>query len=75
MLLDLTIPGSMGGLEALTNLRQWGATATVVAMTGYSDLTEASLKEMGFQGLLAKPFSTEELLRLMNKLLPSPDRE
>jgi PAS domain S-box-containing protein len=75
MLLDLTIPGSMGGLETLTNLRQWGATATVVAMTGYSDLTEASLKEMGFQGLLAKPFSTEELLRLMNKLLPSPDRE
>lgn len=69
-LLDLTVPGGMGGIETLANLRKKGSTATVAAMTGYSDLTDASLREMGFQGLLAKPFSTEELLRLLNKLLP-----
>jgi len=68
-LLDLTIPGGMGGLETARRLKKTGSTAVLVAMSGYSEEAgKANLDEEGFGGILFKPFSSKELSNHLSRL-------
>jgi PAS domain S-box-containing protein len=56
-LLDLSIPGAMGGLEAGTAIKKIDPEIRVVAMSGYSeDPVIAHPEKYGFDGSITKPY-------------------
>ena len=70
VIMDLTIPGGMGGKDAVKKLREFDPEARVIVFSGYSnDPILANYKEYGFDGVLKKPFSTKELTCVINKVL------
>ncbi|NTV13871.1 MAG: PAS domain S-box protein [Desulfobulbaceae bacterium] len=61
-LVDLTIPGGMGGREVIETLRALDPSVRAVAFSGYSnDPVVASFQDYGFAAVVAKPFRVEEL--------------
>jgi DNA-binding NtrC family response regulator len=66
VLLDLKMPG-MGGMEALRRIRDSGASAEVVVLTGHPDVNTAiEAMKLGAYDYLTKPFKlaeVEEVLR------------
>lgn len=67
---DLTIPGGMGGLEMVRQLKAEGAKSIFVAMSGYSSDGESPEFEGVFDGRLGKPFTVQEVTELLARLLP-----
>ncbi len=66
MFFDLTIPGAMGGCEAVKYIRKLDKTMPVFVCSGYaSDDIMANPKPYGFTASLNKPFSREELTSLL----------
>ncbi len=69
VLMDLTIPGGMGGKETVTKIKEFDENAKVIVFSGYSnDPILSNFKEYGFDGVLKKPFSTDELLSLIQNI-------
>ncbi len=70
IIMDLTIPGGMGGKEAITELRRLDKDIKVIVASGYSnDSVMASYKEYGFDAYITKPFKIEDLGNLINNVL------
>ena len=67
VVLDLTLPGMMGG-EVLDRLRQTDPQIAVVAMTGDPDRAKGIL-ERGAVAYLAKPFNLATLRQVLGRLL------
>ncbi len=66
MILDLTVPGGMGGREALTEIRIIDPALPVFVASGYADdPVMASPAAYGFTDSICKPFSRAELVRLL----------
>lgn len=62
VILDLTVPGKMGGLEALGKLSLIDPDVKVLVASGYANNpVMANYKEYGFSGVIPKPFKVEEL--------------
>jgi PAS domain S-box-containing protein len=62
VILDLTIPGGMGGVEAAQKIIEIDPDATLVVSSGYSqESVMADLAEYGFVGAVMKPYSMEDL--------------
>lgn len=62
VIMDLTIPGGMGGKEAMEHLLQYDPEIVAIVSSGYAnDPIMANYKDHGFTGLLTKPFSLKEL--------------
>ncbi len=60
--MDLTIPGGMGGKEAVREILKLNPDARVIVASGYSnDPIMANYKEYGFTASLAKPFDLKTL--------------
>jgi signal transduction histidine kinase/ActR/RegA family two-component response regulator len=69
VIMDLTIPGGMGGKETVVKLREFDNDATVIVFSGYSnDPILTNYSEYGFDGVLKKPFSTDELMHLIKNV-------
>lgn len=63
VIMDLTIPGGMGGKEAIKMLKEIDPHARAIVYTGYtSDPILSDYSKYGFSGALKKPFSLKELL-------------
>ena len=61
VLMDLKMPG-IGGLEALRRVRESGASAEVVVLTGHPDVTTAiEAMKLGAYDYLTKPFKLAEV--------------
>ena len=72
MIFDLTIPGAMGGKEAIVEIRKLSETMPVFVASGYADdPVMANPRLYGFTGSIAKPFTSGELSLLLNQHLPS----
>ena len=72
VIMDLTIPGGMGGEEAIRHLLKIDPTIKAVVSSGYSDSSVlANYKEYGFKGVINKPYTIEELSKELNKVLSS----
>jgi PAS domain S-box-containing protein len=79
-ILDLTIPGGMGGRDAVKKLREKYPVLPVFASSGFSeDPVMASPGQFGFTASICKPYRKFELATLLNSffgesgtLLPSP---
>lgn len=70
VMLDLTVPGGMGGREAAARMRLLDTDTPIFVFSGYADdPVMASPRQYGFNDSLAKPFSFEDLARLLSKHL------
>jgi CheY-like chemotaxis protein len=70
VIMDLTIPGEMGGKETIGPLLHLDPGAKVIVSSGYSnDDVLANFGTYGFRGRLAKPFTREDLARAINAVL------
>lgn len=66
---DLTIPGGMGGLEAIRIIREQGLPFKAIVISGYSnDPVMSDYKNYGFDAYIAKPFTSEDLLAVVKKV-------
>ena len=69
-ILDLTVPGGMGGEEAVQELCTLDPTARVIVSSGYADsATMAGYREAGFRALLPKPYRMDYLRQTLRQVL------
>lgn len=70
VIMDLTIPGGMGGKEAVSRLVEIDPEVKAVVASGYStDPVMADYKKYGFRGVVIKPYSIEDLSKMLHKVL------
>lgn len=70
VILDLTIRGGMGGLEAFSSMRVVHPGIKGIVSSGYSsDPVMSNYREYGFSGVLKKPYMFNELSSLLKSLL------
>jgi signal transduction histidine kinase/ActR/RegA family two-component response regulator len=63
VILDLTIPGGLGGRATIAGLRALDANVRAIVSSGYSDTHEAaSYEEQGFVASLQKPYTRDDLI-------------
>ncbi|NPB09442.1 MAG: PAS domain S-box protein [Thermodesulfobacteria bacterium] len=68
-ILDLTIPGSLGGLEVLPLLKEADPELKTILASGYANQAPEEYRGHGFDAVLKKPFTIEELLTTMKRVL------
>ncbi len=69
ILLDLKMPGE-DGLSVLAKIKDLDPEATVVMITGYGSIeTAVKAIKLGAFDFIAKPFTPEELLKLVNRVM------
>lgn len=70
VILDLTVPGGMGGKETISKLLQIDPFVKVIVSSGYSnDPVLANYREYGFLEKLAKPYTVQDMEIVMDRLL------
>jgi PAS domain S-box-containing protein len=70
VILDLTVPGGMGGLETVKNLLRMDPTAKVIVSSGYSnDGIMADYKVHGFSDVVPKPYNLKQFGDAVGRLL------
>ena len=70
VLLDLTVPDGMGGIETLEQLRALDPTVAAVVCSGYETASELShFRELGFRAALPKPVDVERLDEVLREVL------
>ncbi len=70
VIMDLTIPGGMGGKEAIKELLKIDPDVRAIVSSGYSnDPIMADFKRHGFRGVVAKPYEVRELVKTLNRVL------
>ena len=74
VILDLTIPGGMGGKEAMDLIRTIDPAVPAIVSSGYSsDPVLADFRSYGFQAMVAKPYEISQLTGAVKQLLtPHP---
>ncbi|MEO6002869.1 MAG: ATP-binding protein [Opitutus sp.] len=70
VILDLTIPGGMGGREAMELIRKLDLDVPAIVSSGYSsDPVLSNFGVYGFQAMVPKPYDVTELAQVINRLL------
>ena len=70
VILDLTIPGGMGGEEAIRKLREIDPEVKAIVSSGYSnDPVMAEYDKYGFREMVAKPYEMQELSKKLHKVM------
>ncbi len=70
VIVDLTVPGGMGGEETAGALRRLDPAARVLVTSGYFDNPVlANFRDHGFAGVLVKPFHVAELASALDRIL------
>jgi PAS domain S-box-containing protein len=70
VILDQTIPGGVGGAEALKLLRELDPHLRAIATSGYTEAdTMSRFQDFGFSGVLKKPFRIQDLARVLQEIL------
>ena len=70
VIMDLTIPGGMGGTEASRRILGMYPEARLVVSSGYSaDPVMSNHAAYGFRGALPKPYRVEELRQVLEEVL------
>jgi two-component system, cell cycle sensor histidine kinase and response regulator CckA len=72
VILDLTLPGGMGGKEALKRLIEIDPTVNAIVSSGYAtDATMSRYQDFGFRGVIAKPYEAAELAKTVHDVISS----
>lgn len=70
VILDLTVPGGMGGGETIKGLRQIDSGVKAIVSSGYSnDKIMAEYEQWGFRGVLPKPYGIRDLSEVLNRVI------
>jgi PAS domain S-box-containing protein len=70
VILDLTVPGGMGGKEAVKQLLALDPKVKAIVSSGYStDPAMASFKEFGFKGCVNKPYRLAEMAKVLHQVV------
>lgn len=70
VIMDLTIPGGMGGREAAEKILALDKHARLIVSSGYSnDHVMSDYKNYGFSGVVAKPYNVEGLMTVLTEVL------
>jgi PAS domain S-box-containing protein len=70
VILDLTVPGGMGGSETVQRLREIDPHVKAIVSSGYSqDTVMSDFEQHGFAGVVPKPFKIAELSEAMHNAM------
>jgi len=70
VVIDLTIPEGMGGIETVIRLKEIDPDVRAIATTGhFQDCLTDEYKNYGFLEILPKPFTLKELLEVINRVM------
>ncbi len=70
LILDLTVPGGMGGKETIKILKKINSEVKVIVSSGYSnDPIMSNYIDYGFSGTLIKPYDIDDLNNTVNHLI------
>ena len=70
ILMDITVPGGMGGKEAIQEILKIDPDVKAVVSSGYAkDPIMSNYKEYGFIGVVPKPYNVEEISRELHRVL------
>jgi CheY-like chemotaxis protein len=70
LIMDLTIPGGMGGEEAIRQLLEIDPNVKAIVSSGYStDAVMSDFKQYGFSGVITKPYTVAALSEAINKVI------
>jgi two-component system, cell cycle sensor histidine kinase and response regulator CckA len=70
VILDLTIPGGMGGKETMKELLKVDPHVKVIVSSGYSsDPIMSDFQQYGFRNVMAKPYNIEDLEEVIERVI------
>ncbi|MDI6852043.1 MAG: PAS domain S-box protein [Deltaproteobacteria bacterium] len=70
VIMDLTIPGGMGGKEAIQKLRQLNPETRAIVSSGYADdPIMTHYKKYGFSGVIKKPYRVNTFSKELRRVL------
>ena len=70
VIMDLTVPGEMGGQEAVVHIRKLDKDARVIVSSGYTnDHVLANYREYDFDDVLIKPYRIDNLEEVLTRVL------
>ncbi|MHA1342064.1 MAG: PAS domain S-box protein [Promethearchaeota archaeon] len=70
IIMDLTIRGGMGGKETISAIKKIDKNIKVIVSSGYSnDVIIKNYQDYGFDDVLNKPFTMEEIKKIIKKYL------
>ena len=76
VILDLTIPGGMGGKEAVSKILSLDPTAAAIVSSGYSnDQVISEYRRYGFRGAVCKPYRLQELSAILHEVLVEKSKD
>jgi len=75
VILDLTIPGSIGGKETIKELLSIDPGVRAIVSSAYfDDPIMSEFEKYGFKGALIKPYKMSDLIKTVQKLLGAPEK-
>jgi signal transduction histidine kinase/ActR/RegA family two-component response regulator len=70
VILDMTVSGGMGGLEAADKLKELDPSLKLIVSSGYSDAPVMShFAEYGFDAVIVKPWTVKEMSEVLRRVL------
>lgn len=70
VIIDLTIPGGMGGMEAFERIREIDPNVRAIVSSGYSnDPVMSDFRKYGFVGVLAKPYTSDTVYKQLQSIM------
>ncbi|NIA08594.1 MAG: PAS domain S-box protein [Nitrospiraceae bacterium] len=75
VIMDLTIPGGMGGKEAIKRLLEIDPQVKAIVSSGYSnDPIMSDFKSYGFAGVIAKPYRMKDVIEVIHRVSSETDK-
>ncbi len=73
IIMDLTIPGGMGGRETMAQILTLDPHAKAIVASGYAnDPIMADFRQYGFSGCMAKPYQADTLHAILRDVIGGP---
>jgi PAS domain S-box-containing protein len=70
VIMDLTVPGGIGGKDALQRLIEIDPAVKAIVSSGYShDPIMANYRDYGFKGVIAKPYKIRDMSEIVRNVL------
>ena len=70
VIMDLTVPGGLGGIETMAILRQVDPDVKAIISSGYAgNPVMSDYERYGFKGVVIKPYKFDELNKVLHQVL------